>query len=143
MAFTYTLTTDRGALRLSIGDTIEFAGPRPTQGSGGSAQTNFSDDEIDYFLANGGGSDAVISGAALGFEILASEWTSYALSEKDGATGNMMNATQTAGTFADRANEWRAKPGGGTGSNALQSGLIDYNFQQKGDELTDPFPVPE
>lgn len=143
MAFTYDLSTDRGALRLSIGDTIEFAGPRPTQGSGGPAQTNFTDAEADYFLANGGGSDAVISGAALGFEILSSEWTSYALSEKDGATGNTMNATQTADIFTKRANEWRAKPGGGTGSNALQSGVIDYNFQQKGDELTDPFPVPE
>jgi hypothetical protein len=142
MAFTYDLSTDRGAVRFSIGDTIEFAGPRPTQ-SGGPAQTNFSDDEIDYLLANGGGSDAVISGTALGLEILASEWTSYALAERDGATGNTMDAKETADTFADRANEWRAKPGGGTGSNALQSGVIDYNFQQKGDELTDPFPIPE
>lgn len=143
MAFTYDLSTTRGALRLSIGDTIEFAGPRPTQGSGGPAQTNYTDDEIDYFLANGGGSDAVVSGAALGFEVLASEWQSYSLIERDGATGNTLNARQTGDGFAERANEWRAKPGGGTGSNALQSGLIDYNFQQKGDELTDPFPIPE
>lgn len=43
MAFTYDLTSNRGKVRLAIGDTVSGSGPRPANG-------NFTDAEIDVYL---------------------------------------------------------------------------------------------
>jgi hypothetical protein len=102
MAFTYaeTLLTDRDKIRLRIGDTQTAAGPRPDK-------RNFSDAEIAFVLTE---ETAVNASIAHLFEILASEWTSYSISEKDADVS--FDAKGLAETYHRRALEWRAKPGG-------------------------------
>lgn len=58
------LTSPIGEIRVLIGDTIEGEGVKPGGG-------NFSDDELAYFLAQGG---SVRIGAALACESLAWQW---------------------------------------------------------------------
>lgn len=69
MAFTYDITTDRGKVRLLIGDTVD-------------AGHQFEDDEIDAFLTMAGGSILTAAGYAL--EAWASAITDSLLSEKIG-----------------------------------------------------------
>lgn len=107
MTFNYfdnTLSTvPRDAIRLRIADTIEDKGPRPDK-------RNFSDAEIAFFLGEEG---ARANGAiAHAFEILASEWSSYALSEKEGDLA--FDAKEVAENYRKQAAIWRSKPGGGS-----------------------------
>ena len=123
MAFTYDLTTDRGVVRFNIGDTVENAGPRPDK-------RNFSDAETDYLIATEtAGNNAA---TALGFEILASEWGAYAISEDEGEVS--FDAKKVSDRFLELANYWRKKPGGGTGGNSLQAGVLTLDFMEKGDD---------
>ena len=66
MAFTYDLNTSVGITRFRIGDTVQGDGPRPDR-------RNFSDDEIQAMLDQGGSVDA-----ALGLlqAVLSNEWAS-------------------------------------------------------------------
>lgn len=91
MAFTYDLTTSRGKVRFKIGDTVKDSGPRPNG-------SNYSDEEIDYFLTEAGTVDAA---AALAFETLASEWTSYSISESEGEVS--YDAKEVADKYKARA----------------------------------------
>lgn len=103
MAFTYSdaLTADADKVRLAIGDTVENSGPRPDK-------RNFSDNEISYFLTV---EDDRANGAiAYAFEHLASEWTAYALSEREGEA--QFDAKAVAGEYRKQAQTWRDKPGG-------------------------------
>lgn len=69
MAFTYDLTTNRGAVRLALNDTVSGTGPRP-DGS------NFTDAEIDYFLTTAGSDvDAAVARAC---QALALAWANVA-----------------------------------------------------------------
>ena len=103
MAFTYldTLATNRDKVRFRIGDTVEDAGPRPDK-------RNFSDNEIAFLLSE---EDSRVNGAiAHGFEVLASEWSAYALSETEGEAS--FNASNVAKEYRQQATDWRARPGG-------------------------------
>lgn len=125
MAFTYDLTTNRGKVRLAIGDTVENAGPRPDK-------RNFSDTEIDYFVDTE--TDGNTAASALGFEILASEWAAYAISEREGEVS--FDAKEVSDQYLDLANEWRNKPDGGTGGRTLSAGVLTLDFIEKGDDTT-------
>ena len=104
MAFTYSeaLTTDRDKVRFRIGDTQLDVGPRPDK-------RNFSDAEITFVISEE--SDQVNGAIAHCFEILASEWSSYALSEKEGEV--QFDAKEVAENYRKQAEDWREKPGGG------------------------------
>ena len=125
MAFTYDLTTNRGIVRFNLGDTVENAGPRPDK-------RNFTDAEIDYLIATE--TDGNTAATALGFETLASEWASYALSEREGEVS--FDAKKTSEQFFSVANYWRNKPGGGTGGGSLSAGVITLDFMEKGDDTS-------
>jgi hypothetical protein len=125
MAFTYDLTTDRGVVRFNIGDTAENAGPRPDK-------RNFSDEEIDYLISTE--TDGTTAASALGFETLASEWGAYTLSEREGEVN--FDAKEVSDQYFDLANYWRNKPGGGTGGNSLQAGVLTLDFMEKGDDTS-------
>lgn len=125
MAFTYDLTTDRGVVRFNIGDTVENAGPRPDK-------RNYSDAEIDYLTA--AETAGIAAATALGFEILASEWGAYAIQEREGEVS--FDAKEVIDKFFDLANYWRNKPGGGTGGNSLQAGVLTLDFMEKGDDTS-------
>lgn len=103
MTHTYleSLSTSRDKLRLNIGDTQTNAGPRPDN-------RNFSDAEISYILTQ---EDDRLNGAtAFVFELLASEWESYSISEGEGEA--QFDAKNKAADFDKRAAIWRKKPGG-------------------------------
>lgn len=122
MAFTYDLTTDQGKVRFNLGDTVPDAGPRPDK-------RNFSDEEIDHLLSEEG--SVVVAATAFGFEILTSEWRAFALKDKEDESE--FDAKGLADGYAKQADDWRAKPGGGTSSKALQAGVIGLDVQEKGD----------
>lgn len=125
MAFTYDLTTNRGKVRFNIGDTVENSGPRPDK-------RNFSDAEIDYLIDTE--TDGNTAASALAFEILASEWAAYALTEREGEVS--FDAKEVSDQYLDIANEWRNKPGGGTGGRSLSAGVLTLDFMEKGDDTT-------
>lgn len=126
MAFTYDLTTNRGVVRFNIGDTVENAGPRPDK-------RNFSDAEIDYLIATE--TVGTTAASALGFETLASEWGAYTMSEREGEVN--FDAKEVSDQFFELANYWRNKPGGGTGGNSLQAGVLTLDFMEKGDDTSE------
>lgn len=72
MAFTYSLSTDLGKVRLAIGDTVSGSGPRPSG-------ANYSDAEINVFLT-----PVIAAGYTYGravaqlFRVLAGEWAGKA-----------------------------------------------------------------
>lgn len=125
MSFTYSdaLTTDRDKIRLRIGDTQQDAGPKPDK-------RNFSDAEITFILSEE--SNLVNGAIAHIFEILANEWTAYAISEKEGEVS--LDAKAVADEFHKRAAEWRKKADSGDGVKALQAGVIALDFMEKGPE---------
>ncbi|GIK36563.1 MAG: hypothetical protein BroJett011_03960 [Chloroflexota bacterium] len=113
MAFTYdeTLATDRDKVRFRTGDTQQTAGPRPDK-------RNFSDAEIAAVLDD---EDDRVNGAIASiFETLASEWTAWALVDKEGEA--QIDAKEVAKGYREQAKIWRAKPGGS--SEAGRSGSI-------------------
>lgn len=113
MTFTYieaTLATvPRDAIRFHIADTVEDQGPRPDG-------RNFSNVEIAFLLSEEG--DRVNGAIAKGFEVLATEWTAFALAEKEGEVD--WDLKEVAENFRKQAAFWRKKPGGG--SEAERSG---------------------
>lgn len=125
MAFTYDLTTDRGIVRLGLGDTVENAGPRPDK-------RNYSDAEIDYFIATETAGNTAAT--ALGFETLASEWGAYAITEREGEVG--FDAKTVSDQYFKLAQYWRSKPDGGTGGGSLQAGVIALDFMEKGGDTS-------
>lgn len=125
MAFTYDLTTNKGIIRFNIGDTVENSGPRPDK-------RNFSDEEIDYFLATE--TEGNVAASALAFEILANEWAAYTISEREGEI--FFDAKEVSDQYLDIANEWRNKPGGGTGGRSLSAGVLTLDFMEKGDDTS-------
>ncbi len=125
MAFTYDLTTNRGKVRLNIGDTVANSGPRPDK-------RNYSDDEIDHFISTETAGNTAAT--AFGFEILANEWASYALSERGGE--GSFDAKEVSDQYLDIAQEWRNKPDGGTGGRSLQAGVVTLDFMEKGDDTS-------
>jgi hypothetical protein len=108
MTYSTALTANRDKIRFRIGDTVTSAGPRPDK-------RNFSDEEIAFVLTE----ETTVNGAiAHLFEVLASEWTAYAVNEREGEVS--ADATQVAGKYAALAIQWRKKPGG----NSTASGGI-------------------
>ena len=103
MTFTYleALSVSRDKIRLRVGDTQENSGPRPDK-------RNFSNEELTFILSE---EDARVNGAiAHCFEILAAEWSSYALSEREADLA--FNASEVAENMRKQAAIWRKKPGG-------------------------------
>jgi hypothetical protein len=125
MAFTYDLTTNRGVVRLNLGDTVENAGPRPDK-------RNFSDVEIDYLITTETAGNA--AAAALGFETLASEWAAYTVSEHEGEVS--FDAKEVSNQYFELAAYWRSKPNGGTGGGSLVAGVLTLDFMEKGDDTS-------
>lgn len=125
MAFTYDLTTNRGKVRLNLGDTVENSGPRPDK-------RNFSDAEIDHFISTETAGNTAAT--AFGFEILASEWTAYSIAEREGEVS--FDAKAVADNYLTIAQEWRNKPDGGTGGRSLQAGVLTLDFMEKGDDTS-------
>ncbi len=124
MTFAYfdDLDTDRDKIRLRIGDTVENSGPRPDK-------RNFSNAEITFILSEEG--SVVNAAIAHAFEILAAEWTAYALSETQGQAS--YDAKEVAENFRKQAMVWRAKPGGAS-ETAQSSYLISL---ERDDAYTD------
>ena len=122
MAFTYVgdLSTDLDVVRFNSGDTVENAGPRPDK-------RNFSDAEDGAVITAEGHTTAA---TARIFEVLGSEWASYALVEKEGEVS--FDAKEVVDKFAALAAEWRSKPDGGDSSRILQAGVITLDFMEKG-----------
>lgn len=107
MAFTYrdTLSENRDKIRFRIGDTQENEGPRPDR-------RNFSDAEVAFALSE---EDSRVNGAiAHLFEILAAEWSAYAIAEREGELS--MDAKEAAAGYRTQATIWRSKPGGASES---------------------------
>lgn len=102
MAFTYleALTEDRDKVRFRIGDTQEDAGPRPDK-------RNFSDDEITFLLTDEGN---VVGAIGQAFEVLANEWESYSIEEKEGEVS--FDAKEKAQDYDRRAAKYPHKSGG-------------------------------
>lgn len=121
MAFTYDLTTDRGKTRIWLGDTVEDKGPRPRK-------TNYSDAEIDYLLSSQSGS--VNKAIAAGFDLLAGEWMSYSIQEREGDVS--YDAKGLADRYKELAKDWWAKPDDGSSASSLQAGVILMDFAEKG-----------
>lgn len=123
MAFTYDLTTDRGKVRLNLGDTVTNAGPRPDK-------RNFTDAEIDHFIDTE--TDGLTAATAFGFEILASEWMAYSIAEREGEVS--FDAKGLADSYMTIAKDWRSKPDGGDSGGTLKAGVIVHDFMEKGDD---------
>jgi len=130
MTFTYNLAATGDSLtysklRLEIGDGIENSGVKPNN-------TNFSDEELDLFLAEEGG--VVGRAAARCFEVLANWWSRVA----DIAVGPRRESlSKVAADFAGRAKEYRRKHGGGVGAYAY--GIIrkdGYSDDVPSDDVT-------
>ena len=120
MAFTYDLTTNRGEVRLAIGDYTENKGPRPRK-------NNFSDAEIDYFLTEQ--SNGINKASAMALNILGNEWLSYSILEKEDNV--WYDAKKLAESFFKRAAElWNTPDGEAVGS--LGAGVVTLDFMQKG-----------
>jgi|WetSurMetagenome_2_1015567.scaffolds.fasta_scaffold20352_3 hypothetical protein len=109
MSFSYDLTESVGQVRLALGDTTSGAGVRP-DGS------NFSDDEIQYFVDQENNLDLAVARAC---DVLATQWTTVA----DLQVGPRREAL---GAIAERYTE-RAKSLRGA---TLVTGYISLNFQQ-------------
>lgn len=120
MTFTYDITTDRGKVRLALGDSVENAGPRPRK-------TNFSDTEIDYFLTTQ--SNGINKSVAMGLDVLGNEWLSYSIAEKEGEID--YDAKDLAESFFARAKDLAGTPDDGT-IGSLSAGVVTLDFMQKG-----------
>jgi len=120
MTFTYDISSNRGRTRLILGDSTEDKGPRPRK-------NNFSDAEIDYFLATQG--NGINKSAAMGLDILGTEWLSYSLAEKDHDLS--YDAKGLADVFFRRAKQlWNTPDGGAVGE--LGAGVVTLDFMEKG-----------
>lgn len=114
MTYSYSeaLTVSRDKIRLRIGDTVEAAGPRPDK-------RNFSDEELTFVLSE---ETTVNASIAHCFEILANEWTAFALMEREGEV--TFDAKEVANNYRTQAAFWRRKPGGASEAER-SAGIID------------------
>lgn len=121
MAISYLgdLLTDLDVVRFNVGDTVNLAGPRPDK-------RNFSDAEVNAIINIEGHTTAA---TARLFEVLAAEWGSYAVSEREGEVA--FDGKAVIDKYTDLANEWRKKPNGGDSSRILQAGVITLDFMEK------------
>lgn len=127
MAFTYDqaqLTQFRNRLRLRIGDVVENQGPRPDG-------RNFSDAELDSLKTDE--SSSFNGTIAAVFEILATEWSQYALTEKEGDLS--FDAKGVADKYAKRAAEYRVKAG--TTATGIVTLIREDAYTGSGDEYSD------
>jgi hypothetical protein len=120
MAITYTLTANSGKVRLALGDSVDGKGPRPRK-------TNFSDDEIAYFLTAQG--DSINKATAMGLNILGNEWLAYSIAESEGDVD--YDAKGLADSFFKRAKELSSTPDGGA-IGELSAGVVTLDFMEKG-----------
>lgn len=105
MTFIYDLTTDTGKLRLEVGDTTEDRGPRPDM-------ANFSDEEMTHFLSEEG---TVGRAAARACEVLATEWSRKAGSERLGPRSFSRSQAKSFAEEAARRREQHGYPEGAAG----------------------------
>ena len=96
MSFTYVgdLSTDLDRTRFHINDTVEDAGPRPSDG-------NFSDAELNGLITSEGSWQSAV-GAAL--ERLGNEWLRYPSFKADGLS---LNRSDIAKGYLKQAEQWR------------------------------------
>ena len=98
MAFTFDISTLAGQVRLYLGDSIEFQGPRPSG-------INYDDSEIDFYISLG----VSLTGSVIaGYMALAGEWSAFALSEK--AQNLSYDAKEVANGYLARAEGLRDDP---------------------------------
>lgn len=130
MAYTYDVTTDRGKVRLAIGDTVSGSGPRPNAG-------NFADAEIDVYLSPvTTAGNAWRAAVPLLLRQLATEWTNQAnisIGEYSAQYGAI------AAAYREQAREWErsattagAAAGGGLSSGSLTLSGVVYTVQSDG-----------
>lgn len=108
MAFNYdeALSADRDKVRFSIGDTVENAGPKPSDG-------NFSDAEIAGLLVLEGTWQRATAAA---FEALAAIWARFPQSYNVEGVSNNWDAARE---FRAQAQSWRDKYGFGESSTVV------------------------
>lgn len=98
MAFTFDLSQLTGQVRLYLGDSVEFQGPRPSG-------INYDDTEIAFFITLGG---SLTGSVVAGYMALAGEWAAFALSEK--ARNLSYDAKAVADGYVGRAEALRNNP---------------------------------
>lgn len=124
-AYDPNLATDLSYVRFKIGDTQENTGPE--QGGPRPDKRNFSDEEITAIITDEGHKVAAIAGL---FEVLANEWSAWALSEKEGEVS--IDAKAIADMYAKRAAFWRKKPNGSQADDpdTIIPGVVGLDLQQ-------------
>ena len=116
MGFTYNLSTQVGKLRLRIGDTKPFHGPRPHEDANGDEDpydgSNFTDEELTSCVTEEGNVDRA---SARIFEILAAEWAVFVNITLGPRREEL---SRIADKYADLAKAARAQYGGSPSSAA-------------------------
>jgi hypothetical protein len=118
MPITYSgsLATDQEKVRFYIGDTVDSAGPKPSDG-------NFTDAELNALISLEGSWQRAVAAC---FEALASLWAKQVNFSADGVSASN---SDVAKQYQASALEWRKKHGGsgGTGSRSVtrQDGYSD------------------
>lgn len=125
MAYTYTLSTDVGKVRLYLPDNVENSGPFPSG-------VNFSDAELTQILTDEG--DDVMRAVAAGCEILAGAWSAI----PDWRTGPRGESpSKVAEGFERRAASLRAQYGGGASGVSFFARRAD-GYSANADSADDP-----
>jgi hypothetical protein len=117
MAFTYNLATNRGKVRLELGDHVFDEGIQPNG-------DNFDDAELDYFLESEG--DHVMRAVAAACENLARQWAR----QPDSSLGpHSESAGQISMAYEERARKLRSRYGYGnsTASFVVAVGTVPSN----------------
>ena len=122
MTVTYDPKTDIGKVRLYLGDTQTDVGVRPDG-------RNFTDEEIQIFLDIENGD--IYGAVATACETLATEWTSYAVSEREGDVAR--DAKGVAEGYRKRAADWRGRQNGALAGD-MSIGVIDLQTDVQADE---------
>lgn len=121
MAFTYDTTTDRGRVRLLVGDTDTAV----------AANQIFDDDEIDAFLSIA--SNEVFSAAAQACRSIAANAGRSAIAWK--ANGASVDKKAIPTFFIELANRYEAEAKQGTPSEEIDS--LDYRLGDFGEDLSE------
>lgn len=120
--WSYDLTTSVGQLRLEIGDEVYESGVKPSG-------DNFTDTELEYFLAQEGSS--VGRAAARACEVLSRAYAGLV----DLTVGPRRESlSQASAAFQKRAGELRKQYGGGATSGAYSAGWIRSADGEPSDE---------
>ncbi len=125
MAFTYSLSTNIGKVRLYLPDNVQNSGPFPSG-------VNFSDEEITQILTDEGA--VVMRAVAACCEILAGAWSAI----PDWRTGPRGESpSKVAEGFERRAEALRAQHGGGASGVAFYTRRAD-GYSANADSADDP-----